>query len=186
MLCGATMFRGFDESTVWSPNERLQPRSNYTRLKRFKKYLNRACRLQSCNTVPDETWEYLLSRGPYFKPLDVIRTLKRSKLRRKCYDSLPLLVSHLCTDVTVPMLTDIERNRAVDLFNRIDGALAKLPGQPFCSYLYVLEYILHKLNRPDVVPFCSRIQCRKRRTKYRELLNSVFDCNQAVPLHITC
>ena len=34
----------------------------YTRAKRFKKYLQRACMHQSINSVPDATWKHLLDR----------------------------------------------------------------------------------------------------------------------------
>jgi len=180
--CGKTSFMGFDfDPCAWSPNEKLQPRSNYTRQKRFKKYLNRACRIQSSNTVPDATWKYLLDKAPYRGPRDVVHTLKKSRLKRKCYDSLPLLVSHLCPDHVVPILTETERKRAVKLFDEIDNKLYAMPDHPFCSYLYVLEYILYALGRCDMVPYCSRIQCRKRREKYRALLNSVSDGQVSMP-----
>ena len=184
--CGITTFLGFDvDPDVWSPNEKLHPRSNYTRQKRFKKYLNRACRIQSSNTVPDETWKYLLDKGPYRGPRDVVHTLKKSKLKRKCYDSLPLLVSHLCPGHVVPMLSEIERKQAVKLFVHIDNKLADMTDHPFCSYLYVLEYILYALGRADMVPYCSRIQCRKRREKYRVLLTSVCALADVPPLMFT-
>lgn len=179
--CGCTRFLGFDvDQELWSPNEKLQPRSNYTRRKRFRKYLNRACRIQSSNTVPDATWEYLFRKGPYHGPRDVVHTLKKSRLKRKCYDSLPLLVHHLCPNLVVPVLSEMERKQAIKLFGEIDDKLTARPLQPFCSYLYVLEYIFYALGRSDMVPYCSRIQCRKRREKYRLLLNGV--CNHtAVP-----
>ena len=183
--CGNTSFMGYVTSDAWSPNERLQTKSTYTRAKRFKKYLNRACRIQSCNTVPDETWEYLLSKGPYRGPRDVIRVLKKCRhIKRKCYDSLPLLVQHLC-DLEVPRLSENEQRKALKLFGKIDTELAQLPGHPFCSYLYMLEYILYHIGREDVVPYCSRIQCRKRRERYRDLLNRVAPGDNAPPIFIT-
>ena len=114
-----------------------------------------------------------------------MHTLKKSKLKRKCYDSLPLLVSHLCPGHVVPMLSEIERKQAVKLFGEIDNKLAAMPEQPFCSYLYVLEYILYALGRSDMVPYCSRIQCRKRREKYRVLLTSVCALADVPPLMFT-
>ena len=40
---------------------RKQP---YTRAKRFRKYLMRACMSQGLSSVPDETWKYLESHRP--------------------------------------------------------------------------------------------------------------------------
>ena len=169
--CGDTSFKGFGTPDTWSANENLAPRTCYTRQKRFKKYLARACRNQSQTTVPDETWAYLLDKGPYHGPREVLRTLKKARhLKRKCYDSLPFMVQSLC-NCEVPILTQSEREECLKLFDTVDMAYA---NGPFISYLYVLEYILHKISRSDVCPFLSRIQCRKRRAKYGKALDKVF------------
>ena len=44
---------------------RKQP---YTRAKRFRKYLMRACMSQGLSSVPDSTWKYLQDHGPYSGP----------------------------------------------------------------------------------------------------------------------
>ena len=44
----------------------LHQTQTYTRAKRFKKYLNRACMRQSVNSVPDATWKYLLDHTRAF------------------------------------------------------------------------------------------------------------------------
>ena len=69
---------------------RKQP---YTRAKRFRKYLMRACMSQGLSSVPDSTWKYLQEHGPYSGPRDILLRLKRSKLNNKCYDSLPIMTS---------------------------------------------------------------------------------------------
>jgi len=145
----------------------------YTRTKRFKKYLARACMRQSNNSVPDQTWKYLLDRRPYKGPRHILRVLKAAgrSLRKKCYDCLPMLVHHLC-DIDVPVLSDVEVSSAMDLFKTIDAAFPKNGG--FMSYAYALEFILCKLNRQDLLPFLSRIQCTKRRAHYHRLLSEVF------------
>jgi hypothetical protein len=73
----------------------LKSQCNYTRVKRFRKYLQRACMQQTSNSVPQATWEYLLDRAPFRGPKHIVSTLKRSGLRKKCYDSLPFLVNAL-------------------------------------------------------------------------------------------
>ena len=52
---------------------------------------------------PDETWEYLHAHRPFRGPRDILRCLKKSKLRQKCYDSLPLFTNVL-SDAQVPAL----------------------------------------------------------------------------------
>ena len=145
----------------------------YTRAKRFKKYLHRACMRQSVNSVPDPTWKYLLDHRPYSGPPHILRTLKRAgrKLKNKCYDCLPLLVHHLC-EVTVPVLSDREIATAMDLFEVIDAAFPQ--GGGFMSYAYALEFVLLKMGRPDMVPYLSGIQCVKRRAHYYEKLTRIF------------
>jgi len=160
-------------------NEAVHPRVCYTRRKRFKKYLNRACMVQSGTTVPDETWQYLLERAPYRTPYDIVRTLKAARhLKRKCYDSLPLLARHMCPTCPVPVLGPLEIAECYSLFDVVDAAFR---NGPFISYLYVLEYILYKIGRFDLCPYLSRIKCRKRRFKYNVQLNNIFGSQCTLP-----
>ena len=146
---------------------------SYTRLKRFKKYLCRAARQQSSCTIPKDTWDYLWSKRPYRNAAHIQYTLKQARhLKRKCYDSLPFLTGALCPHVDVPSLGEIEKLKAIDLFKRIDIAIGK---GPFISYLFCLEYILKKLGRADMCEHINRIQCPKRREKYKDRLDRIFN-----------
>ena len=158
----------------YTPLNSLQQNVAYTRSKRFQKYLNRACMKQSIKSVPDGTWKFLLDNGPYNSPGHIIHTLKKAKLKRKCYDCLPLFVHHLCDKYTVPTLTDREYNLALKYFQVID--LAFPDKKSFMSYLYILEYILSHMGRSDMLPFITRIHCRKRRENYKRHLTSIITC----------
>lgn len=173
-LSTANAFEGFETTYIhgYSPLNTLQQNAVYTRLKRFQKYLNRASMRQSMNSVPDDTWRYLIDRGPYNSPGHILRTLKKSKLKRKCYDCLPLLTHHLCAHINVPKLVEREYRQALEYFRAIDEAFP-IRGS-FMSYLFILEFILCELGRPDMLPFISRIHCRKRRDKYQTHLTSVI------------
>ena len=159
------------ECAYWS-QDNIIPKQVYTRQKRFKKYFFRVMRRQSANTIPQETWEYLLARGPYRCSKHIQRTLKAARhLKRKCYDSLPFLTDALCPHIKVPVLTENERKIAFDLFDKIDKAIVK---GPFVSYLYCLEYILMKMGRSDVCRHINTIQCPRRRTSYKKRLDVIF------------
>jgi hypothetical protein len=98
--------------------------------------------------------------------------LKQARhLKRKCYDSLPFLTAALCAHIIVPTLNEIEKGKAIRLFNQIDAAIMR---GPFVSYLFCLEYILKKMGRDDMVPYINKIQCPKRREKYKQKLNGIF------------
>ena len=162
MLCKASAFEGFQTSFAhgYSPLNTLLQTAVYTRRKRFQKYLNRASMKQSANSVPDATWKYLLQFAPYRGPEHIMRTLKKAKLKRKCYDCLPLLTG------------DVDYRRALEYFKVIDHAF---PGKgSFMSYLYVLEFVLIQIGREDVLPFISRIQCKARRAKYATRLAAII------------
>ena len=176
--CGCMSQGQFQEYDKWTPNEQMN-RSCYTRQKRFRKYLANACQMQSNSSVPNDTWQFLIDHGPYSRPAQIIRALKRSKLKRKCYDSLPMMCQHLCQNVRVPTLDDVEFHRALEHFSTIDKHYKK--ESSFISYLYILEYILHKMERQDLVPFLSRIQCRTRRAQYNVVLDKVFGTRVSVP-----
>ena len=100
--CGLGRPGVIGETNQWVPSDRVMWTCNYTRQKRFRKYLMRANRNQSANTIPKETWDYLVKDMPYKGPREVYAKLKRGKgIKRKCYDSLPFLCQHLC-EGTVP------------------------------------------------------------------------------------
>ena len=129
---------------------------------------------QSANSIPQATWEYLFTGVPFRVPEAIIRHLKLApkNIRKKCYDSLPLLVQHLCPHIEVPTLTEADKLCAITSFRKLDTAYND--GEPFVSYLYALEYILELIGRSDVVPFINKICCRKRRAAYRLRLNRIF------------
>ena len=177
--CGVGLSTGNYGTENFCQNEAVHPRVCYTRRKRFKKYLNRARMIQSGTTVPDETWEYLLDRAPYRTPYDIVRTLKGARhLKRKCYDSLPLLVRHMCPSCPVPRLSDKETAKCYKHFDVVDASFG---NGPFISYLYVLEYILHKIGRHDLCPYLSRIKCRNRRSNYNVQLDAIFGSECVLP-----
>ena len=167
-------------NSYW-PRDRIMPRQIYTRRKRFRKYLQRANRQQSANTVPEETWVYLMDRQPFRNAGAVYACLKSARhLSRKCYDSLPLICHHLCKE-PVPSLSEKEVNVAMDLFDRIDQSVEK---GPFISYLYCLEYILRQLGREDMVAYINHIKCAKRRRAYKQRLDGIFLRGESVALQL--
>jgi len=152
----------------------LHSQATYTRAKRFRKYLQRASMQQSTSTIPACTWEYLFQGCPYMRPASIVRRLKKAPkhIRKKCYDSLPLLIKQLCPHIQVPRLTEADKFRAMSTFSHLDRAYQR--GEAFVSYLYALEYILKRIGRGDMVPFINKICCRKRRTAYRARLDKIF------------
>ena len=151
----------------------LHSQATYTRIKRFRKYLQRASMQQSAATIPECTWDYLLEGQPYRGPGNIVRRLKKAPkfIRKKCYDSLPLLVKMLCPHIVVPGITEHDKVKAMVAFRTLDAAYKE--GEPFVSYLFALEYILRWIGR-DVLPFINKISCRKRRVAYRHRLDRIF------------
>jgi len=168
-------------SNVFTTDEAYTPYSvpisapaSYTRVKRFRKYLQRAAMNQSSSTIPRDTWDYLLKGQPYRGPGNIVRRLKKApkNVRKKCYDSLPMLVRLLCPHLKVPTISEREKSNAMAAFSILD--LAYREGEHFVSYLYVLEYILALTGRSDVLPYINKISCKKRRAAYRRRLDLVF------------
>ena len=175
-LCGREDFRTIYDShnAYCAYSVPLVPLATYTRMKRFRKYLQRAARQQSTSSVPPATWDYLFEGKPYSSPGAILRRLKRApkNMGKKCYDSLPMLVCTLCPGVAVPGLPEDDKYRAVSAFRKLDDAYKH--GEPFVSYLFALEYILEVIGRSDMLPFINKIQCRRRRVAYRLRLDKIF------------
>lgn len=161
--------------------DRIIPTCAYTRRKRFRKYLMRANRHQSASTVPAETWAYLLKWSPYRTPRQLYRRLKAAKgIKRKCYDSLPLMCAHLC-DQPVPSLSEAEMSQATRHFDVIERHIERT-NDPMISYLFCLEFILTKIGRTDMLEFLNRIKCPTRRRTYTERLTAMFSRNNIVDM----
>ena len=185
--CGVEDF-GFVLSTqsAYSPYcVPLHSAATYTRIKRFRKYLQRASMEQSSASIPESTWSYLLAGCPYRSPGNIVRRLKKAPkhIRKKCYDSLPILVKNLCPHIDVPTLTEADKLCALTCFRKLDTAYNN--GEPFVSYLFALEYILELIGRTDMVPFINKICCRKRRAAYRLRLNKIFYAQPREPRKLT-
>ena len=171
MHCGVESFGGpfcKDSAFMYPRGHELTMRRKqpYTRAKRFRKYLMRACMSQGLSSVPDATWEYLSRFKPYTGPREILCRLKRSDLNNKCYDSLPIMTKHMCPHLRVPQLSHANVDSALKLFRQIEQGFPK--ESKFVSYLYLLEYILRHIGRSDMLPFLNRIQCPKRRRQYEE------------------
>ena len=166
---------GFIDSNFLHPFQlvsMLQQSQTYTRKKRFRKYIQRVSRSQGMTSIPNETWKYLIKHKPYRSPQDILATLKKSKLHRKCYDSLPMMTHYLCPEIHVPTLSEQEKKSGLYMFDIVDRAYPK--SKSFISYAYILEFILKRLGRGDMLPFVSRIQCLKRRAEYGRQLAAIF------------
>ena len=171
MHCGVQTFGGpfcRDPAFMYPRGHELTVRRKqpYTRAKRFRKYLMRACMSQGLSSVPDATWEYLSLYKPYTGPREILFRLKRSKLHNKSYDSLPIMTKHMCPNLHVPQLSPADVDSALKLFRQIEQGFPK--ESKFVSYLYLLEHILSRIGRSDMLPFLNRIQCPKRRRQYEE------------------
>ena len=160
--CGLGRTGMVGEVNEWFPSDRVMWVCNYTRQKRFKKYLNRANRNQSCATIPAETWQYLMKHAPYKGPREIYNRLKRGKgIKRKCYDSLPLICQHLC-EGNVPTLSDLEVREAMRHFNTIDRK---------------------KMGRHDMLPYVSKIKCPRRRRNYQQKLSEILGSTRTEVAH---
>ena len=171
--CGVCVPGTIGDVNQYMVSDRILPICTYTRRKRFRKYLMRANRNQSASTVPAETWAYLLKDSPYKSPGQLYLKLKAAKgIKRKCYDSLPLMCAHLC-EQPVPSLSEIEMQQATRHFDVIDRHIERT-GDSMISYLFCLEFILKKMGRTDMLEFLNRIKCCTRRRTYTERLTAMF------------
>ena len=173
VVCGQEDFRGIWTDRRFDHSGAPIGGGTYTRMKRFRKYINRTGMHQSVTCVPDDTWRYLLENRPYSGPGAIVRALKKlKKSRKKCYDCLPLLTSVLCPNISVPILTERDKFDALNVFRKVDHCY--LRGMPLISYMYVLEYILEHIGRSDMLPFIHKVQCKKRRRLYRARLDDLI------------
>ena len=71
--------------------------------------------------------------------------------------------------LSVPEVTYEDAEESLKLFKRIEQGFEK--SSKFVSYLYLLEHVLIRIGRDDMIPFLNRIQCPKRRRQYEERIS---------------
>ena len=70
------------------------------------------------------------------------------------------------------VVSNLDKFLADAAFKKLDTAYGQ--GEPFVSYLYALEYILGHIGRSDILPFINKIQCRKRRSRYKLRMDRIY------------
>ena len=80
------------------------------------------------------------------------------------------MTRYMCPHVRVPTMLHSEARLAERAFAEIEGGFPK--NAKFVSYLYLLEHVLIRIGRKDMLPFLNRIQCPKRRRQYEERIRS--------------
>lgn len=147
--------------------------SGYSRTKRFRGMVEALIFPTPCN-ADTKMLEYLnhtkcKTRG------DIIHTMMTSGLKDKRFSSIHLFCRLYDPTYVEPLHGCLFQmlKRMVFSFEHIESRFKQhFSGQnvPFINYTFLIRYLLGELKYATYLPFVKKLKCKKRRTRYNEML----------------
>jgi hypothetical protein len=188
LFCGLERRSSFSTSNMMyaSPPPRELP-PTYNRSTRFKELLHKILGIESGPKVTDPIWMFLKQLSPFQSPQDIFHNLKKSSLTNKHYNSVHIFTKIFCPTFASPSLpTNIIHIIAL-LCQRFDDILLmwnQSTCPTFFSYNYLLEVFLTEHDMTQFLPFLKKLQCPKRREKYKNKVLAVQHVGISPGLHV--
>lgn len=159
--CGIMRGRIFEPTPRMVSREMSRP--PYSRAKRFMRLLHNSWGSRSTR-CPDSLLEALCTRDP--QTVKQIRTFIKysSPKQHKRYDSLANLAIQLLDHRPLP-LSQEQITAARRIFQQIEMKFNSIGGC-FPAYSWIIEHILKRFSRPDLVIYLNLLKCPKRRGQY--------------------
>ena len=149
---------------------------SYSRIDRWKGLVRKITGYNNGPSVTDPIWEYLKELSPYDHPQDILKSLRRSSLTNKHYQSLYMFTKVFAPKYELPDIQEEVAQKLSSYFNFVYRMWNKYEGgnKPFFSYNWLVEQSLHFYNYGMYLPFIKRLVCKKRRRKYETILLKLY------------
>ena len=146
----------------------------YSRPERWTTLVKKVCGLHSGPPTTDPVWEYLKKRSPFKNPKDIIKHLRKSKLRNKHYPSLHAFCKVF--DKSYVVLYDPRKvlKELCSYFDHVMLMWNRSPINKFFSYAWLIEQGLEIHNRIPYLLYVKKLMCPTRRNKYAKLLLTLY------------
>ena len=166
-----------------SHNQQLMQtlKTPYDRRKRFNRLLAN-CFGSRCSVIPEDLHVYLLSKKPRTTE-DIYKYIRESKKKsHKRYDALALLSIIFLGEKITPLPESI--TKSADLLFILVQERHHILNDTFPCYSWIIEKILRKNNRVDLLKFVNRLKCTRRRWYYERDYGHIFNSSiQASPVY---
>jgi len=149
---------------------------SYSRIDRWKGLVRKITGYNNGPSVADPIWKYLKVSAPYNHPQEILKTLRKSSLTNKHYQSLYMFTKVFAPKYELPKLQVEVSLKLSSYFNFVYRMWNKFFGdnKPFFSYNWLVEQSLHFYNYEMYLPFIKQLVCKKRRRKYETLLFKLY------------
>ena len=175
-MCGIMRCRIFEAAQRKACREMSRP--PYSRAKRFMRLLHNSWGSRSTR-CPDSLLKALCARDPH--TVKQIRAFIKhsSPKQHKRYDSLANLAIKLLDHRPLP-LSQEQITAARRIFQQIEMKF-NLIGGCFPAYSWIIEHILKRFSRPDLVIYLNLLKCPRRRGQYSARYGAIIKSLGADP-----
>lgn len=147
----------------------------YSRLKRFEKMIDSA--VLGLSFINDNRMLEFLKTTSFENIQSLVNTIRTSPLKDKRYCSLHLFSRIHCRNHIIyprPKNYIVIKQKMLRIFTDIEHSHKwSYPNLPFFNYRFILIVLLTIFDFEQFVMFVKPLQCKKRRQKYIEMLNSL-------------
>ena len=147
---------------------------SYSRPERWTTLVKKVCGLHSGPPTIDPVWEYLKSKAPYANPREIIKSLRKSKLKNKHYPSLHAFAKVFDKSYVQPFDPQKVLKHLCSYFDHVMTMWNHTRNKQFFSYSWLIEQGLEIFNHITYLPFVKKLMCPNRRNKYAQALLTLY------------
>ena len=156
---------------------------SYSRPERWNTLVKKVCGLHCGPPMVDPVWEYLKGRAPYNSSKEIIKTLRKSKLKNKHYPSLHAFCRVFDSSYVEPFKPRIVLKNLCGYFDHIMTMWNHTKNEQFFSYSWLIEQGLEIFNHITYLPFVKKLMCPNRRAKYTQTLLTLYETHVETHRH---
>ena len=150
---------------------------NYSRPDRWKSLIKKITGVHSGPNRSDPVWNYLQFQKQLNTPDDIIKVLRKSKLKNKHYQSVHTFAKCFLKNYVPPKHAPEKVQHQLGIyFDHIASMWAGsfCDDSPFMSYAWLIEQGLELYGFREYLPYVKKLMCPERRKKYVSLLTVLY------------
>lgn len=147
---------------------------HYSRPERWNILIKKVCGLHSGPPTTDPVWDYLKAHQPYNSPKDIIKCLRKAKLKNKHYPSLHAFCQAFDSSYVKPLNANNVMKHLSSYFEHVISMWNTKGNKHFFSYSWLIEQGLEIFNHITYLPYVKKLMCPFRRNKYAQELLTLY------------
>ena len=150
----------------------------YSRRQRFKNYLEQVCGISSGCNARANIWSLLKKKSPFEEIEDLLKCMAEVKCKHKHYECIHSFSRAFVTSYEKPDRITLDDQKFI--MRKFDKILLRWKHhyegtkELFFSYPWLTKHLLHSRGLTQFDCFLKKLQCKKRNSKYSNLLKTIM------------